>query len=585
MIKQNSVDQNSIEYFHDGWKQKIGNIYKIFLKGDDFERGLQYGCLLADEIKNSINSSIIYFLQSTSYLPGFLKRLSFLIKPLLKVILAKEVNRLARHYPEWLIREMDGMAKGAGIDAFYIKLVNFYSIKMVEALNLSSCCAFAFTDKNNAILNCKNLDWIPTREGIDNLKFLIREDEKGKKFAILSIIGFLTGFEYAMNDEGLAITLTGRYYRGKRKKNIYNTTNLEFRILREAKNLADVEEIYLQNSAYNRSHALLISSKKDHDYKLFEISPITFGIVNSGNGILFNTNTYISPALRLCNKQWGAMIDNIITDPRYLKLKEYMKNPPDSLEDAFKILADDQQEGLEAYQFLGKGNSLNRFITNASAVIVSGEQEGMWLSKSYTYAGYFPYYFITFSSEPQNHIKERPAHDIINRETFKNFQEYMNIREHRHFWAYNKIISRGMALLKKEPENPVFILFTAQNHIKFKNYNKARQVLKQYPAEYLADYWYCLGKVCYELKNYEEGKMHFSRAMTLPSVDGFELMGQLLCLVQVMKCNKASGLIDEVNNNKAAVKTIQQRFTTKHIGMPDYPYMNNITDSLQELVL
>ena len=59
----------------------------------------------------------------------------------------------------------------------------------------------------------------------------------------------------------------------------------------------------------------------------------------------------------------------------------------------------------------------------------------------------------------------------------------------------------------------------------------------------------------------------------------------MVCLVQLVKVNTFLNLTQEVNRLQEEIKEMQTKFATQNIGMPDYPYLNNIIEQMEEVVM
>lgn len=592
--KEKVLFKDGVYYYKKGWKQDIGSITKVYVKGTDDERGFQLGKLLAHEIK-SVFKHFLFFTIKRGRPPFFVKWLPmemlFLLKPLLRLLYGKKVRKLMAKYPAWMVKELEGMARGAGIHPFYLKFMNVGDAdentlgdKDLGVFPLKSCCSFAFIGEDGHLYHGKNLDWVPNTALIDFICFQQREDEGGDSFSIIGPPGILSVYEFGMNSRGITIGLTGRFFRGKRPSPLALTNAVELRVLRFGKNLEEIQKIYNTKTGFNRTDALLISSEKDGDYKLFEVAPIGAAVTSAKNGVLFNTNSYIHPLLQKYNRQWGNIFNDEFCDPRYKRLKELMAKKTGTRDHAFEILGDTRQPGFEHKSFLGQA-SINRFVTQVSLLAVRGKHPGIWIARDYTYAASNEYFFFDFSAEPRATIKKREAGQVIYSEKFKNFKDFMILRESRYYVSPGKIINGGKELLKREPTNPIFILFLAQNYQKYRKFGRAVTLLLKHPIEWAADYWYCLGKCSLELKKIEDAKKYFLKAMDLPGIDGFDELVKTVCLVQLVKANEKLGLYEETRRLKQELKTLQSKFATPDIGMPDYPYINNIIEQMEEVIL
>lgn len=568
---------------------------KVYVKGNDYERGLQLGKLCAAEIKWVFKSYLNYLIKTKTGVPFPFKWASkwapFLLKPLLFLVFSRRVREQIDKYPAWMEKELEGMAEGSGMHPFYLKFMNSTGSdkKLLGDRDLhhngaKSCCSFAFTGKDGNIYHGKNLDWIPVEEFIDLYCLQQREDENGNSFSIIGAPGFLNSFEFGMNSHGISIGLTGRFYRGKRAPKQTLTDAVELNILRFAKNFEDIRTIYDTKTGFSRSDGLLIASRADSDYRLFEVTPMGAAATASRGGVLFNTNTYVHPVFHKNNKQWGNIYNGQFCDPRYKRLQQLTAQQPGTLEDAFHLLKDTVQPGFEHKKFLGQA-TVNRFITHVSALMIQGKNPGVWIARDRTYAAANEYIYFDFSSQPQLEEKKKAADDMIHTETFQIFKEFIHLRESRYYISPRKLIRKAHKLLVKEPENPVFILYLAQVYFKHKQFRQALAVLEKHPIAGLADYFYCLGKCRQELKQYQTAGECFLKAMALPSIDGFPELVQALCLVQLVKVNDTLGLPEETRRWKEKLQTMLACFATPDIGMPDYPYINNIVEQMEQVMM
>jgi len=596
------VLKDGVYYFGKGWKQTIGNFTKVYVKGIDGEKGFQFGKLLATEINSVFKYYLSFKIRRMNAAPPELKNVPSLESPELKSLLfslyGEAVKKRIEKYPQWMVAELEGMAEGANIDPFFLKLMNAagdngnsLGVKQVESLQIKtrSCCSIAFTGQDGNIYHGKNLDWIPVEDFIDLTCLQQWEDEDGNWFAFIGPPGLLNSYEYGMNSHGLGISLTGRFFRGKRASRLTLTNALELQLLRYAKNLKEVCQMYNTRTGFDRSDGLLISSSEDRDYRLFEVTPIGVTMTPAVDGKLHCTNTYVNPKFRQYNKQWGSIYENRFCDPRYIRLQELMAANPQTREDAFNILNDTIQPGFREKMFLGQA-TINRFVTHVSALMLfpppgAHGETGVWIARDHTYAAYNEYSFFNFSALPQKDIKTRPANNIVSTEKFNNFKKFMHLREARYYESPTALIREGKKLLHKEPDNPIFILFVAQTFFKYGKSHDALEILEKYPLEWIADYWYCMGKCKLELKDYQDSRHCFIKAMELPCIDGFVELARTACLVQLLKINERLDLGEEVLRLKEEIKDLQAKFATPNIGMPDYPYINNIIEQMEQITL
>jgi len=577
--------KDGVYYYQKGWKQKIGGMTKIYVTGNDYERGIQFGTLLSEEITTAIESYLWFITKTSGKIPfkfkWFSRWMLSLAKPLLFLFYRKRIEKQMAKYPAWIIDELEGMAKGAQINPFYLKFMNAGGGGDEPA---HSCCSFAFNGKDGDLYHGKNLDWVPIEAFIDLICFQQHEDENGDSFFIIGVPGIFKYYEFGMNSHGISIGLTGRFFRGKRAAKIVSTSVIETKLLRYGKNLKEIKQIYNTKSGFDKTDCLLISSKTDKDFRLFEVTPIGVAATSPDNSVLFNTNTYVHPVFRKCNKQWGTIYNNDFCDPRYKRLNALTAQKPETLDDAFKILRDTVQPGFEHKTFLGQA-SINRFVTHVSALMIQGKNPGVWIARDRTYAASNEYVFFDLSPQPQQTEKKKAAEKIIYTEKFKNFKDFMHLREKRYYISPGKLRREAGKLLAKEPGNPVFILFLAQNYFKYGKFSQAISILESHPSEWTADHWYCLGKNKQQLKQYDAAKECFVKAMKLPPIDGFPELVKTVCLVGLVKLSQQLGQAGEARRWKERLQSMKDKFATPYIGMPDYPYVNNIVEQLEQVML
>jgi Acyl-coenzyme A:6-aminopenicillanic acid acyl-transferase len=593
--KEKIIFKDGVYYFGKGWRQKIGNIDKIYVKGTDYERGFQMGKLLSNEVKEAIDSSILFNSFAKREMPAFLKRLVkksvFIFKRYLLFRYKKGVESRFKEFPDWVGDIAEGIGHGAGVDSFFIKLINIPGNdepavnQPFESSQVHSCCSFAFKGKDGNLYHGKNLDWVPVDKHIDLFCFLQQEDENGNSFSVIGVPGILTGYEFALNSHGISIGLTGRFFRGKYASKLSSTKNLMINLYRYGKNLAHIQKMYNTGTGFDRASSLLISSQSDADAQLFEVSPIGAAITSSKNGIPWTTNTYVHPKLRKYNKHPGTIFGDQFCDPRYKRLEKLLAQNPQTREDAFNILADTLQPGFEERSFLGQA-SINRFISHVSVLMVRGKEgEGVWIAKARTYSAHHEYSFFDFSDKPQQKTIISDADPLIETPAFKHFKDFSALRESRYYISSQELLEKAEQLVRKEPGNPIFILFLAQNFMKYNKPQLSLDVLNKHPLPWCADYWYCLGQSQKSIQQYENAKINFAKAKTLPSIDGFDELVQLLCLVQLVKVNTHLNLNQEIEVLRKEIKVLQDQFATPHVGMPDYPFINNISEQIENIVM
>jgi hypothetical protein len=73
--------------------------------------------------------------------------------------------------------------------------------------------------------------------------------------------------------------------------------------------------------------------------------------------------------------------------------------------------------------------------------------------------------------------------------------------------------------------------------------------------------------------------------LNLPGIDGFHQLVKTICLVQLVKISEKTGSGEETQHWKQELEQMKSRFSTPNIGMPDYPYVNNINEQLEQIIL
>ncbi len=231
-------DSSNVIHFGNGYKEYHYGIPFLYLKGTDYEVGLQYGHLLHDELK-TLHGEFEKFKQNMmdneiKYLPWYQKVFANLFGG---IVFRHTINTYADHLPDNIQDQIRGAAEGSSLPESF-----FREIQVIADLYSHSCEAIVVI-KGNHTYHCHNLDQPMPLSMISKYAVVVNYAIKGKqKYTDLGFAACLM-ITTAFNESGISLSENGNNNpRGFDKTNcsLYSEKS---KIVTATHNLRDVDSL------------------------------------------------------------------------------------------------------------------------------------------------------------------------------------------------------------------------------------------------------------------------------------------------------------------------------------------------------
>jgi tetratricopeptide (TPR) repeat protein len=283
--------KDGVKHFDEGHLKYREGIPFIYLKGDSYEIGLQYGVLLKEEM-NSFYVHVNNF--EKTMMAQVYKQSPWYVDILIKIAapfaIRKKLNSFKKRTPEDFLELLRGMSEGSGVPLDQI-------LKVAFGPDFVSCSSF-IKNASGRIIHGRNAD-----HGIEQFfaeyPVVAHYDKDGKyKYIDIGIVG--TPFAVTgINEHGLSLSwsqATYRPFKGKGTMLMFN------RILEECRNLNDVDKISKNVDRF----VTMIGSLEDRTGAAYDIVDQKAVRTDLKGGYIYATNRCVSPAMR---KEYNSIFD------------------------------------------------------------------------------------------------------------------------------------------------------------------------------------------------------------------------------------------------------------------------------------
>lgn len=432
---RSEVGDSSFRFIDNSWlrKNRYG-LWEMYLEGKAFDRGVTYGLLAQNLMKNQ---EAVFYKQVQSIVSDPKK-----LKRLLKV-LAWYNRKLPNHFPDEYQQEILGESyfmneKFNWVGPRYFRALNLHGAHDIghalQDLMLVGCTSFAAwgaNSKDGKLILGRNFDF-SAGEGFSAEKMVVfMKPEKGIPFMLVSWPGFL-GAVSGMNLNGLTVTINA----GKSTVPLKTGTPVSIltrEILQYASTIEEAIEIAKSRKVFV-SESILVGSAKDGKAVIIEKSPKKQGIYVSEENQLVCSNHFQSETFKK-DKKNAEHIEKWHSNYRHQRMSELLDSTlqVDYLEVA-KILRN--KEGLQGNR-IGYGNekAINQMMAH-HGIIFKPESRLVWVSANPYQMGAFVCYdlnkvFAQFSSLDRDQSideidKTIPEDPFIYSQEFK---DYLNFRK------------------------------------------------------------------------------------------------------------------------------------------------------------
>lgn len=414
-------------------KNKFG-LYEMYLEGDAYTRGLVYGKLASNLIRQqelAFTNEIQRMIPSQRYLK-FLKYL---------------VGFMNRNLSDYVIQEYQeeiyGISQAASqefnwIGTNYSRQLNYHAAHDIghalANMMLVGCTSFAAWDdasEDRGLIVGRNFDFYVGDEFAKDKIIAFYRPESGYPFASVTWGGF-TGVVSGMNNQGLSVTINAA--KSSIPFGAATPVSLVAReILQYASNIQEAFAIASKRKMFV-SESFLIASAKDHKAVVLEKTPDELALFESTTNRIQCANHYQSNKLGPSELNQQQM-QSSASVYRYKRLTELLdQSGPLSPQKTAKILRD--YRGLGGSDIgLTNEKALNQFIAH-HAVIFEPEKGRMWVSTAPWQLGRMICYdlnriFSSYGSEAlhADSLNDIAADSIIETSTFQQIQTYLRLEQ------------------------------------------------------------------------------------------------------------------------------------------------------------
>lgn len=228
----------------------------LYLSGNNYEMGYQYGILLKDDIrkivKNITEIKKIYISQQPFYYRLFSNN-----------YINHKLNKISSRLPEKYIEELKGISDGSGVDIKDLLFIN------ISGNIIQGRCASIISSDNGNIIHGRNFDLIP--HFLSDYFVIVNYNGENQNsytnFGIISYIGCFQG----MNNKGISISLN--YGEGAYNKK-YNGIPIGFKIreiLEINCNLDEVNNYIKENKNDEPGSILSICSFNENSGRIYDL--------------------------------------------------------------------------------------------------------------------------------------------------------------------------------------------------------------------------------------------------------------------------------------------------------------------------
>jgi isopenicillin-N N-acyltransferase-like protein len=375
-------------------KNRYG-LWEMYLKGSDFELGVNHG-ILAKELIHYQEEVFVSKIRELVPSENYLRFLKYVVV---------WMNRNIDHYiPLEFQREIYGVALQASdefsfIGPDYQRILNYHAAHDIghalQNMNLVACTALAVNgnrSRSGELLVGRNFDFSMGDDFARNKIIAFYEPDSGYRFASITWGGMI-GVVSGMNEKGLVVTLNAAKS-GIPTSSKTPTSILARQILQYAATIEEAYEMAGQAETFV-AESFLISSAQDRKTVVIEKSPKGLALYDPGTDELILTNhfqseTFRNSKLTLKNKEEGASVY------RWDRAKQLLDRQGKHDEESFvKILRD--RYGMDDRE-IGMGNerAVNQLVAHHS-VVFKPEELKMWVSA-------FPYSLGTYLSYDLNRV-------------------------------------------------------------------------------------------------------------------------------------------------------------------------------------
>jgi hypothetical protein len=421
---------------------KIGNnwlkknnygIWEMYLEGAPYERGLIYGKLSKELCQKQER---VFVDQINDLVPNkFLRQV-------LRLFIGFFNRNLNDHIPLEFQQEIYGISQVFSdeydfIGPKYVRHLNYHASHDIgHALNdysIVGCTSFAIHDdktKEGNIIIGRNFDFYVGDEFAEEKLIVFLKPDSGFAFASYSWAGF-TGVVSGLNEAGLSVTINASKSdlptSSKTPISILTREILQYSsTIEEAIAIAKKREVFV-------SETIMVSSKKDDETVLIEVSPTKVGVYDSNEETLICANHYQSDVFKTDEMN----LSNIKNSDSKFRFERTQKLLNDSasfgVSDVARVLRDQSGNNVDT---LGMGNprAVNQLLVHHS-IIIEPKEEVLYISTHDFQLGQY----IGYNLDSVFQSKQAKIIDVIAEDPFLNTPAYQLFKKYK---AYKSRITK-----------------------------------------------------------------------------------------------------------------------------------------------
>jgi len=530
--------KNGVKYFGKGHLVYREGIPFVYLKGDSYEVGLQYGVLMRDEMNS-------FYVHLDSFENAMMARvykespwyMDIIIKISAPFVMRNKLNSFKKRIPQDYLAQLKGMSEGSGVPLDDILMVTF-------GPDWLSCSSF-IKKINSRIIHGRNADH-DVIEFFSRYPLIAHYDKDGKySYIDIGVIG--TPFAVTgINEHGLtlswsqATTSTSKPFNGKGTMLMFN------RMLEECRNLNDVDELSKNVDRF----VTVLGSLEDQTGAAYDIVDQTAVRTDLTDSYLYATNRCVAPAMR---KEYNSVFDmDWFNSARaYTYEKTLSRSAEFTIDDAINLLSN-----IDFYDYKGKippyegGNVNNR--GTGSSVVIDPQNRTVYFTYGASYAAFSRWIAYDYEADRVFVYKKEEArlHD-------PDFIEYVELEKR---WQdvdwenSDELQDMAHEIEQASVENFWTLHMSCWAWNALENSEKTEAIINRQIEKYphMLTSYSNMGFFCMYQKIYDEAIEWFNRALDAPITNDRK---QMYCYEQLAHCYAEMG--DETKSRDCYSKVLE----------------------------
>lgn len=293
----------------------------LHLEGSPYEMGFQEGVLLKEEIAE-VYKEYLYKKVIGEWVRVYaLMRKNKLARRSPREVLLENAKQLEKAIPPEYLEQMRGLAEGAEVSYDDVLMFTTHADFLVALC--SSFAAWGSLTEGGGLITSRNLDWGRGEEGLFGKYTTIRicKPKEGFPFVSISYPGF-SGVLTGMNIQGLTLGFNYSMCEDNDSSGLPITILLQ----KALSNSSDLKTAVKTITSAKRTGGfnILLTSWKDNQAKVVEVSAHQWGIREAVNERIVATNHFLTSELKGKNSRLNTFFSSTSED-RYERLVELIE--------------------------------------------------------------------------------------------------------------------------------------------------------------------------------------------------------------------------------------------------------------------